>query len=70
MSIIFDKSDRYISLFCTECTAWHAFAWDRDDAEKRAGDHEERCHPGVREVRRREASRDTTRRYKERMRPR
>lgn len=60
--ITFDRSDRYTLIVCDQCPHWHAFAWDRDDAERRAAAHEESCHPGVRVIRSRSASRDTTRR--------
>lgn len=60
--IIFDKSDRYIALFCSECTSWHAFAWTRDEAEQAAASHEERCHPGEYETRQRISNRHATRR--------
>ena len=62
MSIIFDKSDNYVSVFCDACSSWHAFAWDMEDAEHRAADHEERCHPGNVEVRHRVNARHAARR--------
>lgn len=62
--IEFDQSDSEVLAVCHDCGGtWRAFAWSMADAEQRAAAHEERCHPGTVEVRKRIATRHAQRRY-------
>lgn len=46
--IEFDQGASAVLLVCHDCQGtWRAFAWDMDDAERRAVAHEVRTHPGT-----------------------
>lgn len=45
MKIKLDISPNSIVIYCEDCGHWRAFAFDREDAEKRGEAHEERVHP-------------------------
>lgn len=40
-----DRSPSSVLVVCDDCPWWHSFAFDYDDAEKRAIRHEENVHP-------------------------
>lgn len=63
----FDESDSEVLVLCDECRGtWRAFAWTMDDAETRAAAHEERCHPGITDIRDRISDRHAKRRKRAR----